>query len=204
MTALAWSEWQDAIVRKIYSARSFAERRRLIKAHLHRLAPRTKQQVYHRAIQLGILQPLKKSPPWTEPEAEIVEKYAHYQDATISRKLKAAGFTRSENAVHCYRQRHANGIRQGKIDAGIYTACQAAELLGSSSRVVTQWVAKGWLKARRGGQHGPNVMWEIKADDLRQFVIDHVCYCDLSRADKFALIDLLCPHGAKADGMAAA
>lgn len=203
-TPLEWSEWQDAIVRKIYSTPSFAQRRKAIKEHLPRLAPRNKYQVYNRGIALGIVKPLKKTPPWTEAEIELVEKWGHCTDATIAKKLKAAGYARTVNAVHVYRNRHVAGFRQGKIDAGIYSACQVADLVGASSRTVTHWIEKGWLKAKRGANHGPNVTWEIKASDLRTFLIHHITYCDLSRADKFMLVDILCPHGAKGAGREAA
>lgn len=202
---LIWSEWQDAIVRKIYSTQSFAQRRKMVKAHLPQLAPRNKYQVYQRAIKLGILQPLTKPLPWSDAEIEIVEKHAHRGDVYVQKQLKQNGFSRTENAVHVFRIRHVTGVRQGKIDAGIYTACQAADIIGASSRTVTQWIDKGWLKAKRGTQHGPHVTWEIKAADLRRFVIDHIGYCDLSRADKYTLIDVLCPeHGMKAAGKEAA
>lgn len=201
---LEWSEWQDAIIRIIYSTTSFAQRRKAVKAHLSRLAPRTKAQVYLRAIALGILKPLKKTPPWIEAEIEILEKWGHCCDATIQKKLKAAGYARTKNAVHIFRLRHVVGYRQGKIDAGIYTACQVAEIVGAASKTVTHWIDKGWLKAKRGAQHGPHVTYEVRAADLRTFIIHHIAYCDLSRCDKFTLIDILCPHGAKEAGRDAA
>lgn len=202
---IEWSEWQDAIITKIYSTQSFAQRRALIKTHLPKLAPRTKSQIYTRAIKLGILQPLTKPLPWAEAEIEIVEKHAHRHDHYIQQRLKAAGFSRTINAIHVYRGRYVAGLRQGKIDAGIYTANQVAHIVGAESKTVTAWINKGWLKAKRGAVHGPNVSYEIKAADLRQFLIHHIGYCDLSRCDKYTLIDVLCPtHGMKDAGREAA
>lgn len=204
MKKIEWSEWQDAIVRKIYSTHSFAERRRVLKAHMPKLHPLNRHHAYNRAIELNILKPLTKPAPWTDAEIDIVEQRAHQKDATIVKALKAKGFMRTVHAVHVYRQRYVTGIRQGKIDAGIYTACQVGEIVGASSKTVIYWMQKGWLKAKRGDQHGPHVTYEVKASDLREFIIHHVAYCDLGRADKFTLIDILCPHGAKEAGRAAA
>jgi len=194
---LHWSEWQDALVRKIYVTQSFSERRRLLKQHLPTME-RNKAQAYARAIALGVIQPLKKPLNWSDAEIDILEEFAHKTDRYIAARLKAAGFDRTAGAVHVYRIRHVVGFRQGKIDAGIYTANQVGEIVGAASKTVTYWIRQGWLKAKRGPMHGPNEVWEVTAKDLRSFVIRHIGYCDLSRADKYALIDLLCPeHGPK-------
>lgn len=204
MRPLEFTEWQDAIITKIYSSPSFAERRKRIKAHLPKLHPLNRHQAYTRAIDLGVLKPLTKTPPWSDPEIELLEKYGHLCDSNLARLLKKHGFSRTKNAVHTFRLRHVVGHRQGKIDAGIYTANQVGEIVGANSKTVIYWIQKGWLKAKRGEQHGPHVTYHIRAADLREFIIHHVAYCDLGRADKFTLIDILCPHGAKEAGRVAA
>jgi hypothetical protein len=198
MKPLDWTEWQDAIIRKIYGTQSYAQRRRALKQHLPKLAPRDRQQVYQRALQIGVVEPVKRQGPWTAAEIDIVEQNAQYRDATIAKKLQNAGFKRTVAAVHVYRNRYVTGIRQGRIDAGIYTANQVGAILGAASKTVCYWIHRGWLKATRGDQRGPHEVFQIHAKDLRHFIIHHIGYCDLSRCDKYALIDILCPeHGAK-------
>lgn len=204
MKAIVWTEWQDAILTKIYSAPSFAERRKRMKQYMPKLAPMNRNHCYQRAIKLGVMKPLTKALPWTEAEIELLERHIHLCDLNLAKVMKKHGYNRTQNAVHVFRHRHATGIRQGKIDSGIYTACQVGEIVGASSKTVTHWIEKGWLKAKRGINHGPHVTYEIKSSDLRDFIIHHVAYCDLGRADKFTLIDILCPHGAKEAGRVAA
>lgn len=203
--SVEFNAFQDALITKIYSAPSFAERRKRYKTLVPRLAPLTKQQIYKRAISLGAAKPLSKPLPWSEEELAIVERFNHQQDATISRKLAKAGFKRSVNAVHRIRHRVIGaGVRQGKVDAGIYTANQVGEIVGANASTVSRWIQKGWLKARRGQFHGSSETWEVQSKDLRTFLIHYIAYCDLGRADKFTLIDVLCPHGVKDAGREAA
>lgn len=196
---LQWSEWQDAIITKMYSTQSYAERRRLHEKHMASLAPRNRSQVYQRALKLGVIKPLKRQGDWTAAEDEILERNAHKHVATIQKILSQHGFSRTRVAIDIRRKRDFGGYRQAKQDAGIYTANQAGEIIGASSRCVTLHIEAGRLKAKRGANHGPNVVWEIQASDLRKFVIENTAYCDFSRVDKYALVDLLCPnHGSKA------
>lgn len=162
---LIWSEWQDAIVRKIYSTQSFAQRRALIKTHLPKLG-RTKQQAYHRALQLGCMQAITRQGDWSEAEDEILEKHAHKDVRAIQALLKRHGYSRTLVAIQLRRKRELGGYRLAKVDAGVYSANQAGEIIGASSRCITRHIEAGRLKAKRGANHGPYVVFEIQASDL--------------------------------------
>lgn len=189
-------------MRKIYSSQSYAERRALMKTHLPNVG-RDRHQVYSRALELQCMQSLKKPAEWSEHEDELLESNAHKNAEAIQRILAKHGYHRTMVAIQNRRKRELGGYRLAKVDAGVYTANQAGEIIGASSRCVCQHIEAGRLKAKRGANHGPHVKYEIQAQDLKRFVIENTAYCDFSRVDKYALVDLLCPHGSKA-GKAAA
>lgn len=181
----------DALIRRTYEGKPD-------KGAIKRLAQQTgrpRAWLRSQAVKLGCAIPRFKEPRWTDAEREIVQEHAHRHPGTIVRRLKVAGFTRTETAVAVQIKR----LGACTQDPDHYTACGLASLFGVDSKVITGWIEKGWLQARRRGtervaaQGGDQ--WWIHRRAVREFVVGNVAAVDIRKADKFWLVDLLAGGG---------
>jgi hypothetical protein len=158
-----------------------------------------KHAVYRRALRLGCIPPtVRKEPPWTAAEDAIAVKNAHLTPHTIARKLGAAGYARTPNAVRLRLHRaHQLGRGEACGDKGLLTANQAAALLGMSHpKQLTRWIEQGVLRATRdhAAQDRPDgrvTAYRIRETDLRDLLIHYTAHFNFARIDKFWLVDLL-------------
>lgn len=150
--------------------------------------PRWKLTRY--AISQGWLARHRKEPVWTETEVNILEQSAHFSLPVIQRRLKKAGFARTEIGIQVKRKR----MRYPANLKG-QSALATAGCFGVTEKNITAWIKKGWLKAGRRGtartaaQGGDQ--WFIKERAIRKFVISYVEVIDFRKVDKFWLVDLL-------------
>lgn len=129
---------------------------------------------------------------WTAPELEILENHAHLKPLAIQKRLEKAGFRRTLTAIATRIKRFHGGITQNRLDAGLYNANGVGYLLGVDRNSVLLWINKGWLKAKRAGlSEREDDQWEIKAKDLRDFVINNAARVNGAKCDMVWLIDLL-------------
>jgi len=188
------NQFTDDIIRRVYSTPSYAERRKRLPEAVAKLKwPR--HVIYMRAVDLGIIIPLKKSPDWTEAEDEILHENAHLSPRLIAKKLTGAGHpSRSHAAIQIRIKRVAGGVRQATIDAGIYSADGLGMLLGVPGKSVIYWIDHGRMKSMnkapsRGNPH------KITRAEVYRFIKENPASIDLCRCDKFWLIDLLTSSG---------
>lgn len=188
---------QDALIQLIWRTKTMKERREATAKWLPKLLKSgiTRDQAYNRARCQGWLYPLKtKRENWSETELAILEANAHCPTSAIRYRLKKKGFDRSDNAINMYRRELAGSRQDSRLDAGVYSTSQAAELIGSDRGLIASYIRRGWLKATRNQDDA----YDITAKALRDFIRDYTAYVNLDRVDKFAFIDLLFPqHGAK-------
>ncbi len=128
--------------------------------------------------------------PWTPEEERLLLAVAHHSDAVITRKLREAGFHRTETAVHLKLKR--DRIRK-TLDG--YSAHQLAEAFGVDAHKITRWIAAGLLKAERREQartpqQGGNAFW-IRHADVRDFVLRCPDEIDLKKVEKWWFLDLV-------------
>jgi len=121
-----------------------------------------------RARELGLKTPRFKELPWTDAEIQILHDTAHITTANARKRLMAAGFNRSETAIHVKRKREGISVKQAKQDAGIYNENQCAELLGVDRKTVGKWAREGELKATFDG-----VFYNVRESDLRRFIVTY-------------------------------
>ena len=195
-----WTPEQDDLIRWAYGTRSLADRRARVPV-VKAKTGRTNEQCHCRALQLGCTHPLNpRRQFWTLAEDELLEQCAHLSPPAMSKRLKKHGYRRSESAIIKRRQQLGLNYREERRDAGIYTADDAAEVLGVSGPMVCAFIKRGWLKARKTGDASTSA-WHIKANDLRAFVIHYTAYVRFDVADKYYLVELLCPNqGVKSPG----
>ena len=144
-----------------------------------------------RALKLGLVPVVRGLPrAWSEIEKETVVKWAFLSIGSIRKKLKAAGFVRSENAIKIFITRQI-GFKPKES----YSATSLAGLLGIDNHAVLAWINKGWLKAVRRGTERTALQggdsWTVRPEDVREFVINHLALIDIRKVDKFWLVELL-------------
>jgi hypothetical protein len=139
---------------------------------------------------MGVVEPRRKEPNWSEEELEILEKHGHLCLERIQIRLKKAGFSRSLNGILLKRKRMRI---PGNFEE--YSANRLAECFGVDPKTVTRWIQDRHLVAGKRGtdrlpQQGGDMHW-IRARDVRRFVVENVALVDFRKVDKFWLVDLL-------------
>ncbi len=141
-----------------------------------------------RARELGLAR--TKEQPWSEPELEILARYAWMSDERIRLKLKAAGYARTVTGIHLKLKR-----MRFKHDGSFYSANGLAQALGIDSHAVTRWIKSGHLKAKLRGtarteqQNGDSYL--IQEKDVRRFILEHPTDIDLRKVDQLWFLDLI-------------
>jgi hypothetical protein len=141
-----------------------------------------------RARELGLAR--TKELPWSEPELEILARYAWMSDERLRLKLKAAGYARTATAIQLKLRRMAF-----KKDGSFYSANSLAQGLGIDPHAVTRWISKGHLKAtlrgtaRADSQNGD--IYLIREKDLRRFILKHPSEIDLRKVDQLWFLDVV-------------
>ena len=141
-----------------------------------------------RARELGLAR--TKELPWSEPELEILARYAWMSDERIRLKLKAAGYSRTVTGIHLKLRR-----MKFKHDPSFYSANGLAQALGIDSHAVSRWIKRGYLRAQlrgtaRGEQQNGDI-YLIREKDIRRFIFEHPSEIDLRKVDQLWFLDLL-------------
>lgn len=156
-----------------------------------RAVARPRWWVSKRATALGLIAPRFREPRWTAAEDELLAQHAHKHPKSIQGILRRHGFQRSETAITVRRKR----LSLSSIDPDTYTSRGLAMMLGIDSHAVTNWINKGWLKAKPRGTDRTAVqggdMWSIKRRDVRKFIIENTAAVDIRKVDKHWFVDLL-------------
>jgi DNA-binding transcriptional regulator YdaS (Cro superfamily) len=164
-------------------------------ARLAERVGRPRWWVSRRALELGLRQPTKKEPPWTDAELELLESLSHHTLEVIRRKMAVKGFRRSTTAIAVKVKREGISLRESREISGIYSATGLARLLGVDAKTVTRWIQVEQLPAARAGTARTAVQggdeWRIKAKDLRRWIGEHARLVDVRKVSRDWFIDLL-------------
>ena len=177
----------DQLIRKIYLNQREAKTRPGIRL-LAKKVGMPHWALKKRARELGLAR--TKEQPWSEPELEILARYAWMSDERIRLKLKAAGYARTVTGIHLKLKR-----MRFKHDGSFYSACSLAQALGIDPHAVTRWIKSGHLKAKLRGsartelQNGDSYL--IQEKDVRRFILDHPTDIDLRKVDQLWFLDLI-------------
>ncbi|MGA2000210.1 MAG: helix-turn-helix domain-containing protein [Terriglobales bacterium] len=141
-----------------------------------------------RARELGLAR--TKERPWSEPELDILMRYAWISDERIRLKLKAAGYARTVTGIHLKLKR-----MRFKEDASFYSANGLARVLGIDNHTVARWIRTGHLKAKHRGterteQQGGDI-YLIHEKDVRRFILEHPTAIDLRKVDQLWFLDVI-------------
>jgi hypothetical protein len=85
--------------------------------------------------------------------------------------------------------------RRNKIDW--YSTGDVAEMFGCTSSLIRTYIESGKLKAQKRYDNAKNIMWEIRRNNLREFVISYPFELNGKNCDIVQIIDLVLPNGIK-------
>jgi hypothetical protein len=177
----------DELIRAIYLDRPGAKTRPGIRV-LAKKVGIPHWALKKRARALGLARTKEKA--WSEPELEILGRYAWMSDERIRLKLKAAGYSRSATGIHLKLRR-----MKFKHDPGCYSANGLAQALGIDSHAVSRWIRSGHLKAKlrgtRRGEKQNGDIYLIREKDVRRFILEHPTEIDLRKVDQLWFLDLV-------------
>lgn len=177
----------DELIRAIYLDRPGAKTRPGIRV-LAKKVGIPHWALKKRARELGLARTKEK--PWSEPELEILARYAWMSDERIRLKLKAAGYPRTVTGIHLKLRR-----MKFKHDPGFYSANGLAQALGIDSHAVSRWIRSGHLKAKlrgtRRGEKQNGDIYLILEKDVRRFILEHPTEIDLRKVDQLWFLDLV-------------
>ena len=148
-----------------------------------------------RALALGLTNPHKKEPPWTEAEDNLLKSAPVNNPRAAAEYFAAHGFRRTPTAIMVRCKRKKVSLRR----ADVLSAHGASRILGVDSKAMAAWCVEGLVTAERRGtqrlsQQGGDI-WAIKPRELRRFIIQHLERIDIRKVDKFAFVDLLTAPG---------
>ena len=139
-----------------------------------------------RARELGLAR--TKELPWSEPEVQMLARYAWMSDERIRLKLKAAGYSRTITGIHLKLKR-----MRFKHDGNFYSAHSLAQALEIDPHAVTRWIKSGHLRAKlRGTERTPQQNGDsylIQEKDVRRFILEHPTDIDLRKVDQLWFLD---------------
>lgn len=148
--------------------------------------------VTKRAIQLQLVMPHKKEPPWTAAEVALMSRVPLHNPDKCAEIFREHGFRRSPTSI-VVKAKRLNLSRRATREE--LSATKAAKLLGVDGKTMTRWILEWELPAtkradKRLPQQGGS-SWDIKPADLRRFIIDYLEHIDLRKVEKFAFVDLI-------------
>jgi hypothetical protein len=191
-----WTEAEDTLIRREWP--NIYRRRGKTAEQLAQQLNVPLHQLRNRAAHLGVVTMKAAERIWTEEEDNYLCDHAYLGLYTLEKRFRQKNWPRTRNALACRLNRLGQRIRGENIER--YSAKGLAELLDIAPATVMRWIKNGWLPAKPRtagtGPQGQPVEWAIHPADAAWFLQNHTAQVDLSRADKFWLVDLLSTHGA--------
>lgn len=184
-----FDERTDALIKKAYASRN------LKSGDIKSLAQKTgisSSTLHRRAVQLGVSRiGYKHNAKWTYEELELLEKHAHHSLEWIAQTLAKNGYPkRSIEAIRSALTRQNISRRLSKNDAGIFTQADVARFMGCQTKTVNLHIKSGALKAKLRNDI-TSLEYQIKAKDIKHFVVNNVSMIDMTKVDKYWLVDIL-------------
>ena len=147
--------------------------------------------VQKRAVQLGVVMPRYKEPPWSPAELAYLEAHAHLSVQVLRKKFAQHGWRRTASAI-ALRVKRAGFSSD---DPDCWVAAQLARLMGVDRGTVTRWVKLEGLPATVGSSRtgsGPDALqvYRVSRRDLRRWIGTHAQLVDLRKVDRYWFIDL--------------
>jgi hypothetical protein len=141
--------------------------------------------VQKRAAKLGMTRTNRtRLDSWTKPELDILETYASASIAVIGKKLRAAGFKRTETGVAVKLKR----LKLDRQDPDAWCANSLAPMIGVDPNTIRKWIESHGLTATRADATG---RYRITRRNLRAWVARNHQRIDLRRVDQTWFMELI-------------
>lgn len=131
---------------------------------------------------------------WKTEEILLLRKMPNLTHKEASHALHKSGYHRTPDAIAGFRFRDGwkASIERDESIVG-YSAEGLAEILCVDPRTVQRWIRLKFLKAKKeGGNDKTRVAYyRIQPKQVQDFLKDYVHYVDLSKIDKYWLINIL-------------
>lgn len=147
---------------------------------------RPKWWVTKRAVAIGCTKERIKPLPWSREELALLEKYSKCVLPVIARKLRQAGFRRTETAIAVQLKRQ----RIDRHDPDVWCAGDLGPLLGVDPKTVCDWIERRGLPAKKA-ENGHMGVWRITRQGLRKWIKENHGFVDLRRVDQPWFWDLV-------------
>lgn len=192
-TARVWTAEEDGLIRMEWPAIT----RHMIGHTAAKLARRMNvpvAQLRQRAMALGIRSQFLREPPWTDEEIDLLDRLRHLSLSRLRQRFTDAGYHRTETALSVKRARMGLNVADS---TDFYTMNGLAALMGVSNTNILGLIRRGQLKATPRTEAvdslhgGVGDRWLIWPADVKAMITTYPAHVDISRADKFWLIDLL-------------
>jgi len=183
-----FDEHVDTLIRRAYANHGKP-------GNMQRLSERlgiSTTSICRRAVAIGChVRTNKVVRKWTQQEIDILEANAHKELETINRALIRQGFaSRSIDSIKYMLRRQGFDQRESKVLAGLYSQKQLALLMGVYPSTISNYIRSGILEAnRRPGVD--QIEYNIKVKHVKRLIIDYAPQIDISKCDKYWLIDIL-------------
>jgi hypothetical protein len=181
------TETTDGVIREAYRLYREYSNTRAIPAACKKLGW-PKHAVSQRARRLGLAK--TKERPWTDAEEQVLEKHSGLSLGTITRKMREAGYKRSETAIHLKMKR-----LKVRSTPNYWTTTALGSAFGVDVHKVSAWMRQGFLKftakgTRRVPEQGGDSLVASR-DDVRRFILNHPDEIDLGKVEKFWFLDIV-------------
>lgn len=151
---------------------------------------RPRRAINYRAVKLGLGSAATRPANWSPEEDAILRASMGLGTRGMVKRLRAAGYMRSETAVRV-RVHRLGGTIARNLPKGMLTPKGLAGLLGVDQRAVTRWIAEGHLPAKSWDKDN----YLIRSQDVRKFALDHPAHIHLGKIEavgsRYWFIDLL-------------
>lgn len=187
MKRIEFSEHADKIIRNAYQTNAYCKGS-VIKAA--KVLGISMGSIHRRALALGVLgQERKRQHRWEDWQLNILLENSHKSLSAINAMIvRRGGESRAESAIYTQMQKMRIKVRQARIDAGCYSACEAARILGVNDAVVLRYINSGMLKAKVRPDVNRNERLITDAD-LRELLINHAPSISFAKIDKYWLAE---------------
>ena len=136
--------------------------------------------VQKRASTLGLTRTNRtRLDAWTQPELDLLDAWSMCANKLIARKLREAGYARTETAVAVKLKR----LKLDRENPDLWSATGLAPMFGVDPVTIASWIQKRGLPARREGS-GPTAPLLIERARLRKWIERNPERIDLRRVDQ--------------------
>lgn len=147
----------------------------------------SKNAIMNRATRMNLTNRSNANTKWTQEEYDLVENNLNKTSHGIYKIFLKNGYNRTPIAISKIKAQLSSGMDLNRSDCGEYSINHLAMLTGISNQTIKNYIDGKKLKACKEQDN----LWIIKKADLKKFIVDYLPSIDITKFDKYFLIDVL-------------